>query len=354
MGLDKVWIVPLATFIFTISAFVISYPLAVAFNHVTPLVPYISDAGSFAPESCIFGQLLNMAALFLALTIYLRHRQIVEFYWHKLKQEGRWRRMSCLILWIGYSSAFGEYNVLYIHYAGAFLAFGFGLAYAWAQTVLTYQMCPKLAEPIVYHCRLSLCIFSSVFFATTIVCGPILGAPPSPPNGLNESSDNMASFHDKRTVTNGPNNSATNSCITPYLWTKREPNYGYHVIGTTSEWLLAICFQLYILSFAIELRHAYCHAPKLRLVAFKGYGEKRRGITNTAVVKQTPVIQLFGLDTRQPETRVNDGGTSHYIVNSQILPNGVNPSYIPDLENLSVNTLNVVQIDENKQHNNYY
>jgi hypothetical protein len=37
------------------------------------------------------------------------------------------------------------------------------------------------------------------------------------------------------------------------------------MIGTCSEWLLAVCFQLYILSFAIELRHAYCHAPKLRL-----------------------------------------------------------------------------------------
>lgn len=39
------------------------------------------------------------------------------------------------------------------------------------------------------------------------------------------------------------------------------------MVGTGSEWLLAICFQIYILSFAIELRHAYCHAPKLKLIA---------------------------------------------------------------------------------------
>jgi hypothetical protein len=31
--------------------------------------------------------------------------------------------------------------------------------------------------------------------------------------------------------------------------------------------MLAICFQVYILSFAIELRHAYVHAPKLKLIA---------------------------------------------------------------------------------------
>lgn len=40
------------------------------------------------------------------------------------------------------------------------------------------------------------------------------------------------------------------------------------MIGTCSEWLLAICFQIYILSFSVELRHAYCHAPKLKLIAF--------------------------------------------------------------------------------------
>lgn len=37
------------------------------------------------------------------------------------------------------------------------------------------------------------------------------------------------------------------------------------MIATCSEWLLAICFELYILTFAIEFRNASCHAPKLKL-----------------------------------------------------------------------------------------
>lgn len=66
-----------------------------------------------------------------------------------------------------------------------------------------------------------------------------------------------------------------------YKWTGKEAvsehrpgthpstqNYVEHMIGTCSEWMLAICFEMYVLSFAIELRHAYCHAPKLKLVAF--------------------------------------------------------------------------------------
>uniref|UniRef100_A0A914ZTJ5 DNA damage-regulated autophagy modulator protein 2 n=1 Tax=Parascaris univalens TaxID=6257 RepID=A0A914ZTJ5_PARUN len=134
-----------------------------------------SDSGTLPPESCIFGQLLNLAALFLAVTVYLRHRQIVEFYWHRLKQVGRWRITSCILLWIGYFSAFGvsvvgnfqENNVIIVHYAGALLAFGCGLIYTWAQTVFSYNMNPKLAKPIVSHCRLMLCVISTMFFVTS-------------------------------------------------------------------------------------------------------------------------------------------------------------------------------------------
>src|SRR4051812_35475498 len=109
--------------------------------------------------------------ILVAITVYLRHRQIVEFYWHHYRQEGRWRTISCIILWLGYASAFGvsmvanfqvspvvwiyiywaqqknvikEGNVIVIHYIGALLAFGCGLVYTWAQTIFSYQMNPKL------------------------------------------------------------------------------------------------------------------------------------------------------------------------------------------------------------------
>lgn len=139
MGLDKVWVIPLCTFVFSLAAFLVSYVMAASLGHVTTFWPYIrwvfapaepsrlefdlalhsagaqtkvhalvcSDSGAFPPESCVFGQLLNLSALFLAITVYLRHRQIVEFYWHRFKQVGRWRGVSCFLLWVGYASAFG-------------------------------------------------------------------------------------------------------------------------------------------------------------------------------------------------------------------------------------------------------
>lgn len=35
------------------------YIASIVQNHVVPDVPYISDAATYSPESCIFGQLIN-------------------------------------------------------------------------------------------------------------------------------------------------------------------------------------------------------------------------------------------------------------------------------------------------------
>ena len=93
------------------------------------------------------------------MTVYLRHRQIMEFYYHHLqhnrKERRAWRVYSNIFLWIGLGSAFGcsivanfqvtrprpppksfqEINVIVVHYIGAFMSFGLGLIYCWAQTI---------------------------------------------------------------------------------------------------------------------------------------------------------------------------------------------------------------------------
>lgn len=86
MGLERVWTIPLCHFVFTIASFLISYVIASnsRFKHVDAFWPYIrlvqlvnlrlptqpnhipclSDSGALPPESCVFGQLLNLSALF--------------------------------------------------------------------------------------------------------------------------------------------------------------------------------------------------------------------------------------------------------------------------------------------------
>ncbi|KAL3990386.1 Frag1/DRAM/Sfk1 family protein [Acanthocheilonema viteae] len=241
MALKKVWIIPLFTSLSSVSAFIISYCIAVSEKHITAFWPYISDSGALPPESCIFGQLLNLSAVFFAITAYLRHRQLIEFYWHHLNQkDGNWRNYCTIYLWFGYFSAFGvslignfqEMNFILVHYIGALLTFGCGLIYTWAQTIFSYRMTPRFARALVPHCRLFLCCLSTIFLINIGIFGTILSQKP------------------KKQL---------------YKWTSDSPHYVEHMIATCSEWLLAICFEFYILTFAIEFRNASCHAPKLKL-----------------------------------------------------------------------------------------
>uniref|UniRef100_A0AC35UB71 Cytochrom_C_asm domain-containing protein n=1 Tax=Rhabditophanes sp. KR3021 TaxID=114890 RepID=A0AC35UB71_9BILA len=161
-------------------AFVSSYVISVSMGHVNAFLPFLSDSGTLHPESSIFGQLLNLSALFLALTVYLRHRQIVEFYWHRhhIRDGGfGWRFWSTLLLWIGFVSALGvsmvanfqqSVTTLYYHYLGALLAFGNGLVYAWAMTIFSYIMTPKLFDKRLSHCRCLLCVIATVAFLTSL------------------------------------------------------------------------------------------------------------------------------------------------------------------------------------------
>uniref|UniRef100_A0A914WI34 DNA damage-regulated autophagy modulator protein 2 n=1 Tax=Plectus sambesii TaxID=2011161 RepID=A0A914WI34_9BILA len=220
MVLHKVWLVPVASSACAVGSVVICYIIALANNHVDAFLPFISDTGTIPPESCIFGQLINFSAVFLLITVYLRHRQIVEYYGHRLEMrgQGRWRIVSTVLLCIGCLSAFGmsivanfqETTVLVVHDIGALTAFFAGTAYCWGQVLFSYVMTPRMFELRLSHARLVLCLASTVFL---LLC--------------------------------------------------KSTEYANHLVVTTAEWLLAICFELFIVSFAVELRHAYAHAPKL-------------------------------------------------------------------------------------------
>lgn len=43
--------------------FTYRYIAAILEGHVVPAVPYISDAATYSPESCVFGQLINLGSV---------------------------------------------------------------------------------------------------------------------------------------------------------------------------------------------------------------------------------------------------------------------------------------------------
>ncbi|PIK55005.1 putative DNA damage-regulated autophagy modulator protein 2-like [Apostichopus japonicus] len=52
------------------------YCIAVKLGHVIAGLPFISDTGTMPPESCVFGQLLNMTAAAALACIFIRFKQV--------------------------------------------------------------------------------------------------------------------------------------------------------------------------------------------------------------------------------------------------------------------------------------
>lgn len=230
MAFERLDVLPLAVFILFPATFLATYIIAVLLGHVEPDFPYISDTGTYSPESCIFGQLLNVGTLLLGLVIYVRYRQVAEYYSSyslspavlSLNKMGVWfGLLSCLGL--SFVANFQETNVITVHLTGAFLCFGFGTVYFWIHAVCSYHMQPLANSLQLAHLRLALAVICTVFFILLSITGVL----------------SHIQFR-------GSN---------PRKWYPNDGGWQLHVISTASEWVVAVAFCIYILSFAREFRN---------------------------------------------------------------------------------------------------
>ncbi|XP_070613073.1 transmembrane protein 150C isoform X2 [Erythrolamprus reginae] len=148
----SVWMfLPLVLTLFTSSGLWIVYFIAVEDNKIRPLdvpdgklpnlrPPYISIAGDAPPASCVFSQVMNMAA-FLALVI-----AVLRFIQLKPKVLTPWLNISGLVAFCLASfgmTLLGNFqlsNDEEIHNIGTSLAFGFGTLGCWVQSALTLKI----------------------------------------------------------------------------------------------------------------------------------------------------------------------------------------------------------------------
>ncbi|KAF5302714.1 hypothetical protein FQR65_LT08456 [Abscondita terminalis] len=157
-------------------------------NHVH--IPFISDTGTTPPESCIFGQILNVGALLFAITMYVRYRQVKLFQLDdEVKLNPNWNVFSLVFgsltsIGITIVGNFQETAILSIHMIGASMTFGCGTTYICIQTVIFYH-------------------FRDIYFK-------------------NPECDNIA------------------------CWKEEDGGFTYKVVATLAEWLLALSFMVYI------------------------------------------------------------------------------------------------------------
>ena len=117
---------------------------------------------------------------------------------------------------------FREMELFKVHMVGAVMAFGFGTAYCWLQTIMSFRMVPLVNTKEMAFFRLFLSCLMTVTFATSSICGPLA----------------MKSFHGKD----------------PTNWKPDDGAFGLHLVSTVCEWTSAMALDFFVLSYVRELQ----------------------------------------------------------------------------------------------------
>ncbi|KAF0287662.1 DNA damage-regulated autophagy modulator protein 2 [Amphibalanus amphitrite] len=250
------YLLPLSVFLGFIVTFFTTYTIAVQLDHVKPDFPYISDGGACPPESCIFGQMLNMTAVLLGLTVYVRYSLVEDYYscGHMRARWERWLNVAGAVC--GMSGAVGisivgnfqVTNALGMHLLGAMLAFFLGVFYCWIQVPITYRTRPDMTRPWLTWVRLLIAVLCSVLFISGWVCA---AATP-------------AEFSHRLTNSIKACNASE---IPDSEWGMPSHGWEYHVCSTASEWAVGLLFSVFLLTFVYEFRLVTVEKPKLLRVA---------------------------------------------------------------------------------------
>jgi hypothetical protein len=199
--------------------------------------------GNRVPESCIFSQFVNASAYLFAFTIYIRYKQIEQYYRdHLALESAKILKVNYAALVIGFVSCLGlsivanfqEMNMRPIHWVGAIVCFSCGLMYCGLQTWMSYRMHPLVNTRAVAHYRLALTCIMFCSFVTALVLGPIA----------------ISHFH-------GPDRSR---------WRPEDGGYYMHMIAAINEWITAFCLNFFLLSYTREMLKISVSSPKIFIV----------------------------------------------------------------------------------------
>ncbi|XP_044737781.1 DNA damage-regulated autophagy modulator protein 2-like [Chrysoperla carnea] len=243
MTLAWVTWIPIGLFVLIAATFITSYSIAVGLGHVNAFLPYISDTGTLPPESCIFGQFLNIAGFITCILAYIRYLQIRElnnrFRFTKCVQKlNRWGIWAGFLTGLGISMVgnFQETNDIAMHLVGANLAFGVGTIYFCIQCAISYKTVPITCNKLLCHFRLVLSIYCIIgYFGVFTFAYLSFNAKPG------SIEDNLK-------------------------WTSDMPGFGYHLASTIMEWLLALAFITYILTVTPEFRYIGIREPQVEVL----------------------------------------------------------------------------------------
>lgn len=226
---------PILLFVSLPTVFILTYVIAIMLGHVEAEFPYISDTATYAPESCIFAQFINMIAMLMSFMVYVRYSLVKECtsLQSSIRKWNRWALIFGLMSTFGLSvvANFQETSVFIVHFIGALLCFGGGTAYFWTQAVCSIYLYPLGCSLRLANLRIVLSMFCAVCFFVTLITGVL-----------------------SRLAYKGTN---------PRKWYKEDNGWELHVASTITEWICAAAFCIYILTFTDEFRNIKISYPKV-------------------------------------------------------------------------------------------
>jgi len=247
-------------------AFIATYFMATGENHVEKEFPYISDTGTYPPESCVFGFLLAIYSVSTYLVVQGRWEHVNSYH----SNQSCDRRLNSISFVVGIIAALGclvvatfqETSVISVHLLGALMAFGVGGLYMWIQTFVSYRM-PQIPGTVklVCHLRLLMAFLATVsMFLTFGFAG-------------------VAAAENNNTKTSEPGSG---------IWYPHMKGYDNHVASASFEWAMAGLISLYFLSFAFEFRHLHIGLPAITIATPDGSPQPNSGKhTNVAYTEES-------------------------------------------------------------------
>ena len=213
--------------LWTMLGFICSYSISVGTGKVNALFPYISDTGTTAPASCVFGLMLNISAVCGMVVVYFRHGYIEQ---NNSSGSRKIHTINDISMFFGLLSSFGlmivacfqETEVHTVHIVGAVLVFVFGVVYCYLQSYLSYASneVDGMTSKSIIIIRIALTIVATLSLILMSISPYI--------------SKEKFKSHLK--------------------WKVGEPGYTMHLVSAFSEWIMAVTLLLFFATFYKEFK----------------------------------------------------------------------------------------------------
>jgi len=236
--LPALYVYPLVSAILLPATFFLTYSISVTLGHTELDWPYISDTATKPPESCIFSQLINVGSLLLAISFYIRYKQVSE-YCSSYQMQRVYKHVNSLSLWLGWAGALGlsmianfqETEVYWVHKIGLYLCFGCGVLWLWALAYTSSGLYPIQSSRLMLVSRCILLVINTSTFLSVLIFGEVA----------------RSKFHGDD----------------PTKWKPSDGGWNFHIVSTVSEWIMAISLDFAILSLVPEFKQLEFEDPKI-------------------------------------------------------------------------------------------